>query len=109
MKKVFLATVLLLTACSFSSGPKPTPVNNDETRAVKAAKELYEKEKENIANLEKGPCLAQEIIPDWSADIAHQPRQAVDDDPANQCQAFREGKTHHFLELDPDGNFLRAL
>lgn len=52
------------------------------------------------ADFNTGPCLAEEIIPDWSCDIVHVPRQAVDDDPANQCAFFRQGLTHHFVELD---------
>jgi hypothetical protein len=43
-----------------------------------------------------------------SADIAHYPRLAIDDDPANQCAAYRDGTTHHFVELDPEGNLIRA-
>jgi hypothetical protein len=47
-----------------------------------------------------GPCLSNEIVPDWVCDIAHSPRQDVDNDPANQCSAFRQGNAHHFVELD---------
>lgn len=98
----------MLTACSSPlSGPKPTPVVNDETRAVQAAKKLYEEKKGK--ELFTSQCLADEIIPGWAADIAHQPRTAEDEDPANQCAAYREGRVQHFVELDPDGNFLRAF
>lgn len=55
-----------------------------------------------------GPCLAEEIIPDWSCDIAHSPRQAVDDDPANQCASFRQGLTHHFVEVDGNCNRIKV-
>lgn len=51
-------------------------------------------------DFDKGPCLSNEIVPDWACDIAHSPRQEVDSDPANQCSAFREGRVHHFIELD---------
>jgi hypothetical protein len=59
-------------------------------------------------DLSAGPCLSNNLIPDWVADIAHNPRQAVDDLPANQCSAYREGQAHHFVELDLDGNLIRA-
>jgi len=36
------------------------------------------------ANFLSGPCLSEEIIPDWACDIAHSPRQDADNDPANQ-------------------------
>lgn len=116
MRKIvaFLPLFFVLTACTnpLSSGPKPTPVNNEEVKAVEAARKLYQDRVDHDADYPKklanGPCLAGEIIPDWSADIAHQPRIATDDDPRNQCTEYREGKTHHFVELDEDGNFLRA-
>jgi hypothetical protein len=54
-----------------------------------------------------GPCLGV-IKDDWVADVAHDPRQDVDDDPANQCEAYRNGDAHHFVELDPDGTYIRS-
>lgn len=103
-----LICAAILTACSSPlSGPKPTPVTNDETRAVQAAKKLYE-ERKTKGDEFKSQCLSEDIIPGWVADIAHQPRTPEDEDPANQCAAFRDGRAKHFVELDPDGNFLRA-
>jgi hypothetical protein len=32
----------------------------------------------------------------------------VDDEPENQCEAYREGEAGHFVELDPEGNFIRS-
>lgn len=107
-KLLLLGFCIFLTGCSLiSSSPKPTPVNNEETRAVAAAKKLYE-ERKGKGDEFKSQCLSDDIIPGWVADIAHQPRIPEDDDPTNQCASFREGKTKHFVELDPDGNFLRA-
>ena len=42
------------------------------------------------------------------ADVAHDPRQPVDDDPANQCEEHPSGEADHFVELDPEGNFIRS-
>jgi len=59
-------------------------------------------------DLSKGPCLAQNISvsPDWVCDVAHSPRQPVDDLPENQCSQF--GKTaNHFVEVDPQCNFIK--
>lgn len=36
------------------------------------------------------------------------PREDVDDDPANQCQRYRSGEADHFVELTPDGELIRA-
>ena len=37
-----------------------------------------------------------------------EPRLPLDDDPANQCRRYRDGEAHHFVELDENGNLLRA-
>lgn len=58
-------------------------------------------------DFDKGPCLSNEVIPDWVCDVAHSPRQAVDNDPANQCSAFRDGTAHHFVELDGNCNLIQ--
>ena len=42
------------------------------------------------------------------ADVAHDPRQDVDDEPENECEAYRSGEAVHFVELDPDGELIRA-
>jgi hypothetical protein len=61
-------------------------------------------------DLSSGPCIAEALpgLPDWAADIAHDPRQPADDMPANQCSSYRAGRTHHFVELTPGGTLIRA-
>ena len=63
-------------------------------------------------NLTNGPCLSDDNpewkVKDWVCDVAHWPRQAVDNLPENQCKDFREGKAHHFVEVDENCNFIRA-
>ena len=48
------------------------------------------------------------IAPGWVADIAHDPRLPVDDEAENQCEAYRNGTADHFVELDPDGDYIRS-
>ncbi len=55
-----------------------------------------------------GPCIDDSIAPDWVCDMAHGPRQPVDDDPANQCPSF--GKTaHHFVEVTENCRIIRIV
>jgi hypothetical protein len=71
------------------------------------AKEAYDEAKRQGVDMSRGPCLG--IIEEgWVADVAHDPRQPVDDDPANQCPEYRSGDADHFVELDPDGGFIRS-
>lgn len=104
---IFVASFLLM-GCTFlpkQSAKKPL---TDRDLAIQKAQELFkEKQKEGIALIE-GPCLSDEIIPDWVADVAHTPRQPVDDLPENQCSAYNSGIAHHFVELDVAGRIIRA-
>jgi hypothetical protein len=54
-----------------------------------------------------GPYLGV-IKEGWVADVAHDPRQDVYDQPENQCEAYRSGDADHFVELDPEGEFIRS-
>jgi catechol 2,3-dioxygenase-like lactoylglutathione lyase family enzyme len=74
---------------------------------IAAAKAAYAQAKRQGVEMANGPCLGT-VAEDWVADVAHDPRQPVDDEPANQCEAYKSGAAHHFVELDPDGNLIRA-
>ena len=78
---------------------------SDET--IARAKAAYERAKARGVDMSRGPCLGV-IEPGWVADVAHDPREDVDDEPANQCAAYRSGEADHFVELDPDGEFIRS-
>lgn len=76
--------------------------------AIAKAQNLFKQKVAAGEDMSNGPCLADEIIPDWSADLLHDPREEVDDLEENQCQFYHEGKTHHYVELDMNGNLIRA-
>jgi hypothetical protein len=61
-------------------------------------------------DLSDGPCLGNPIpgLEDWVCDVAHSPRQAVDNDPANQCSSYRFGQAKHFVEVDESCNFIKV-
>ncbi|MBI5037597.1 MAG: hypothetical protein HZC01_02760 [Candidatus Kerfeldbacteria bacterium] len=80
----------------------------DKDLAIVKAQELWRKALLEGTDLSAGPCLTNQAIPDWVADVAHNPRQAIDDDPANQCSAYRDGTVRHFVEIDLAGNVIRA-
>ncbi|CAN5748588.1 hypothetical protein BH23CHL2_BH23CHL2_14640 [soil metagenome] len=101
--------ILAVMAGCISDGNADADAEERE-RAIAAAMERYEEVAASGMDLSNGPCIAEELedVPGWSVDIAHDPRQEVDNDPANQCQAYRDGRTTHFVELDPDGELIRA-
>jgi hypothetical protein len=97
---------LLLAGCGGASAPG----NADRTAAINQAKVEYAQDKQNGTDFSAGPCIAEHLpgLPDWVVDVAHDPRQAVDDQPANQCARARSGEASHFVELDPNGKLIRA-
>ena len=84
--------------------------DEEKQQAIDAAMGAYERAQASGAKLGDGPCIAEQLpgLDDWVVDIAHDPRQDVDDDPANQCQRFRDGEASHFVELTPGGELIRA-
>lgn len=100
MKKLFFvaAAALLLAGCV-----------QVEDRAKLACEELCNKSRLSI-NMSNGPCLGQLTgdLADWVCDVAHDPRQPVDNLAENQCPAFRSGAAHHFVEVDEGCSAFRA-
>ena len=82
----------------------------DRALAIEQANAAYDRAKSGGFDLESGPCIAETVqgLPDWVVDVAHDPRQPVDDDPANQCKRFNSGKASHVVELTPEGELIRA-
>jgi hypothetical protein len=127
-RKVILLVVILLGVAALSACTKSGTNTNsftavevvtgaadvkikeaaDKNLAIAQAKELWRMQFQLGAGLSARPCLSNNAITDWVADIAHNPRTAVDDKPENQCSAYRDGTAHHFVELDPEGNLIRA-
>ncbi|HEY6672456.1 MAG TPA: hypothetical protein VIZ91_08140 [Solirubrobacterales bacterium] len=83
---------------------------SDREKAVDEAQVAFRQLQATGQDLSAGPCISESLpgLADWVADIAHDPRQSVDDQPANQCQRYRSGEAHHFVELAPDGQLIRA-
>jgi hypothetical protein len=84
--------------------------SSEKDEAIDASKDAFVAGKKAGTDLRPGPCIAERLpgLPEWVADIAHDPRQSVDDQRANQCQRYRRGDASHFVELDPAGNLIRA-
>jgi hypothetical protein len=83
------------------------PDEAEQERAIAAAKKAYGAAQERGVDFADGPCLGV-VIDGWVADVAHDPRQPVDDRPENQCEAYRSGEADHFVELDPAGTVIRT-
>jgi hypothetical protein len=107
---LFAAGVLAVAGVQVAGcGGGSSASQSDKDKAVDAAKLIFARESKT-RDLSNGPCLSESLrgLPDWAVDIAHDPRQPVDDELANQCQSYRNGQTHHFVELTPTGRLIRA-
>jgi hypothetical protein len=104
---VLAATALAVGACG-GSGSHVS--QSDREKAVDEAQVSFDQVQATGQDLSAGPCISESLpgLPDWVVDIAHDPRQSVDDQPANQCQRYRSGDAHHFVELSLDGQLIRA-
>lgn len=80
----------------------------DKDLAIAQAIELWRIALLSGDDLSSGPCLSNQVIPDWVADVAHNPRQDIDNLPANQCSSYLSGEAKHFVEIDLEGNLIRA-
>ena len=98
---------LAVAGCG-SSGSNVNPSGSE--RAVDEAQAAFRQAQASGLDLSTGPCISESLpsLPDWVADVAHDPRQPIDDEPANQCQRYRSGEAHHFVELNIDGQLIRA-
>lgn len=131
MKKLFIIIPLLLSACTFgqkisntaseAAGDAGTLVNKatgvtdtaikkaaDLKFATARAKEFYSSLVAQGEDLANGPCLSDNLTSGWVADLVHNPRMDVDNKPENQCPSYVNGTAKHFVELDLQGNFVRA-
>ena len=106
MRRLACAAAVLLAVGGCGDGDGAA----DRDAAVAAAHGAYAEAQAAGVSMESGPCIADPLgaLPDWVVDIAHDPRQPVDDDAANQCASYRTGAAAHFVELDPGGTLIRA-
>lgn len=103
-----LVAVILTSLITYTLNSNKQLKKSEIDTAVNQAKYLYQMRIDRSEDLSSGPCLSNALMPDWVADIAHSPRQAIDDLVENQCPAYLEGRAHHFVELDLNGNLIRA-
>jgi hypothetical protein len=106
-----LFLIIIIFAIIFLSGcATQLPANQTEKdRATAACIELCQSSLSNGQDLTNGPCLSNEIISNWVCDVAHSPREAVDNLAENQCSAYREGLAKHFVEINIDCSFIKAV
>lgn len=98
-----------ITNPSSSLNVQKKSVDFSEQDIISYGQKLIEAKKARGDDLSSGPCLDNdEHFSGWVIDVAHSPRQPEDDFSQNQCSAYAQGRASHFLELSPDGVFIRS-
>lgn len=99
--------IIFISGCIHQTLQSSTELPDDISNScINACKDALNSGKD----LSSGPCILDPmpIDSDWVCDIVHDPRQSIDNQPENQCQSYRNGTSHHFIELTPDCKFIRA-
>jgi len=98
-----LIPVILLSGCIVQNNSE---AENTKQICIKACEDTVKTGRD----LSNGPCLLNPIqeYPNWVCDVAHEPRQVVDNSPENQCSVFREGRASHFVEVTPECSFIKS-
>jgi hypothetical protein len=100
-----LVGVVLISGCIGQEG-----ATSEKDKAISACIDECLSRLDAGEDLSVGPCLLNPIpdLPDWVCDVAHDPRESVDNRPENQCSAFREGRSHHFVEVNPSCELIKT-
>ncbi|RLJ00896.1 MAG: hypothetical protein DRP11_05300 [Candidatus Aenigmatarchaeota archaeon] len=94
---------LILALVAIAGCTQPGNVDVAKEECIKLCQEALARGE----NLENGPCLSNRVIEGWVCDVAHSPRQDVDNRPENQCPEFGKSASH-FVEVDPNCRFIRS-
>ena len=109
MKWVILFLAVFLVGCTTVEenidldpigDPPSQEVNADEMMKEKAINLCIKKCEAYEEDLSSGPCLDGDIVNNWACDVAHDPREDVDNLEENQCDKYRTGESEFFVEVD---------
>ncbi|MFH0987022.1 MAG: hypothetical protein V1911_03145 [Candidatus Micrarchaeota archaeon] len=112
MKLLVLSAIMaafVLAGCTvFDRGAVTS--SGDNPTVEDACIQLCQHEVNSGTDLSAGPCLGNpmEINSSWVCDVAHYPRQDVDDNPTNQCSEYGQ-QASHFVEIDENCELINTL
>lgn len=107
---MIIPLILILLWIVFIAGCTMGPIKESvQQGAINNCIKECNSELEEGIDLSNGPCLSNSIAPGYVCDVAHDPRQPVDDLSENQCSAYRNGTASHFVEVDENCNLIKAI
>ncbi len=109
MRKLIIVIILVLMIFLISCTPKNDMAHLELTVEEKCVQLCKTSPIDNIGFWSNGGCLSNEVEPDWVCDIAHSPRQDIDNLPENQCSSYVNGEAKHFVEVTQDCQVIRKV
>jgi len=110
---LILVCLLVIGWCVSCGTGNAKEERSTKDKAISKCVDLCKEAKDKGQDLSNGPCLSDDNpkwdVANWVCDVAHWPRQSVDNKPENQCKEFRLGNASHFVEVDPSCEFIRAM
>ena len=110
---ILMGLLVLASGCTQQAGPSGQQNQSQVPSYIQACLDSCNNTRNagGFSELELGPCLLDPIPnePDWVCDVAHNPRQEVDNNPNNQCQSYLLGQAKHFVEVSPECGLIRAV
>ena len=104
MKLIFGLLIVGIVLMGGCIGQEESEVMKQE--CIQACQEALQEGRD----LSAGPCLLNPMSnKDWVCDVAHDPRQPLDNIPDNQCSAYRQRLASHFIEVDTECNFIESF
>ena len=96
MKYLIIILLVLISGCQSVSEQSVSDI------CVQACKDATK-------NLEDGPCLLDPIeSSDYVCDVAHNPREEIDNQAEKQCRAYPD-RARHFIEVTPNCEIIRVV
>ena len=107
--KISLLTIILLVLLSGCT--KPVADSSIIAQCVSLCENALKSK-----DLSNGPCLSDNNpdwkIKNWVCDIAHSPREPVDNQRENQCnkwwEGYQKGSPPNFIEVTPGCQFIKT-
>jgi len=107
---IFVAILIILAGVySYYMSLPDDLMANKEVASIDCVN-LCIKEQSKGTILSEGPCLSDEIVEGWACDVVHNPRvKLIDNKEQNQCQSCITGEVKHFVEVNQECKFVRAV
>lgn len=106
---IILIVVAILLISTRSTITNTNKTNSNKQLAISRCISICYSKLDAGVNLNNGPCISNNVVNDWVCDIAHNPREEIDNKSNNECSDYLNNSKHHFVELTTNCKLIRAI